>query len=384
MANIQILALDAARTGGAGVYTSKLIHALHNRGHNITLICHEAEDSVKKVAKVFEIPRPFTHFRLGMWRLSALIQIKHYRKYLKSLNLSEQSIVFASAQPMTWPYHTLYPNRALIYIPHSLVAPVELKSYEYGDKLQRVIAVATYEYLEKKCLKHAKTTIRFTETACLALRNYYGRSIAKNFSVLPMPIEVGPPNERNRQNQAIRLLSVGRLIKTKNLQFLLDLLSKKVDLDWHLDIVGTGDEKESLERFVLLNRLTEHITFHGHCDDVKPFYRSSDMFVFPSLLESFGLVLIEAMSQSLPSLSFRPDGVRFLTASDEFIVHNVSGLLAKDENDFEILLNAVLTRQIDLPVMGAAGRANIKLNHQWDSHIEKIEELVNIYGIPST
>lgn len=50
MADIHILALNANRQGGAGVYTRSFIRALATRGHTITLICHKASDEVKRLA----------------------------------------------------------------------------------------------------------------------------------------------------------------------------------------------------------------------------------------------------------------------------------------------------------------------------------------------
>ncbi len=58
MARIHILALDATRQGGAGVYTENLASQLAQSGHCVTLICHDASEKVRHGCSVLVIPRP--------------------------------------------------------------------------------------------------------------------------------------------------------------------------------------------------------------------------------------------------------------------------------------------------------------------------------------
>lgn len=377
MADIHILALDATRQGGAGVYTAKFAMELVDRGHNVTLICHEAQDHLKSLMAVYELPRISSSRPFGLWRFASFLQLRDYRKMLKKLHLSTPTVVFGSAQPMAWPYYCLYPNRPMIYLPHSLVAPIELESYGYANGIQRRITISTYHFLEKKCLSRASYTVRFTETACAAFRKHYGDAVCKNLVVIPMPIDIPKNQDPAQPTSSFRLLSVGRLIKSKNLSFLLKVLSRMLDLEWHLNLVGSGGEQEKLERYVKQTGMQDRVTFHGHIDDVEEFYRQADLFVFPSLLENLGLVLLEAMSYSLPTLSFRPDGTNFRTATGEIICHESNGLLADNNSMFEHFLRNAIEGKLDLRTLGLEASKSINERHRWELHMNQMESVIH-------
>lgn len=376
MADIHILALDATRQGGAGVYTARFILALVARGHTITLICHEASDEVKRVAQVVEIPRFNMRQGWGMWRFAYWNQIGHYRRMLRSLQLSTADIVIGSAQPLMVPYQKLFPKRRMVYLPHSLVAPVELRSYGHASNIQRFVAISTYRYLEKRCLKVAATTIRFTQAARDAFYKFYGHKACGKVRILPMPIDSRPLRQTVKVGETMRLLSVGRLIKTKNLGFLIDALYNLRAFDWHLDIVGSGGEEALLKAQVAALQLGARVAFIGHIDNVAPHYERADVFLFPSILENSPVVLLEAMSHSLPTLSFKPDGKRYLGANHEIVTDGKTGLLAEDDENFKSILHDILARRFDLNAVGAAAWAAVAERHTWDAHVAEIENII--------
>lgn len=371
MANIHLLALDATRQGGAGVYTARLIMELTSQGHHVTLICHEATADIQQVATVHELPRIVSARPFGLWRLASVLQLRSYAAMLRRLRLAPPDLVIASAQPLAWAYARQFPRVPMVYLPHSFVAPLEVGGYSYTSRLHRYAAVATYAYLERYCLRRSKTTVRFTRAAARAFQTHYGASITDRIAVLPMPIDTtaGTPAPRS---DTLRLLVVGRLIPSKNVGFLIDLLGRQSALSWHLDIVGSGPELASLQAITHAAGLTQRIAFHGHCDDVAQCYRQADVFVFPSLLENSPVVLLEAMSHGLPSLSFRPDGVQFHGANDEIVEHETSGLLANDPQHFEALLGALLRGEYDLDKLGQGAQRAVMRRKSWAEHATEI------------
>lgn len=100
----------------------------------------------------------------------------------------------------------------------------------------------------------------------------------------------------------LRLLFVGRLIRTKGARDAIASLDHLRDLDVTLDIVGDGFDRTACERLVVDLDLGGRVTFHGSLqrDQVDALYRSADVFVFPSFREPGGNVVFEAMGHSLP------------------------------------------------------------------------------------
>jgi len=107
------------------------------------------------------------------------------------------------------------------------------------------------------------------------------------------------------QSAAVELLHVTRLVPLKGTGFLLDAL-RRLRGDGHdvrLTIVGSGPLLGKLEQVCRRWNLREHVAFVGTIPYGKRLlevYRSADIFVHPSLSESFPRVLWEAMAAHLP------------------------------------------------------------------------------------
>lgn len=100
------------------------------------------------------------------------------------------------------------------------------------------------------------------------------------------------------------LLYVGRVAAEKNLYFLLDMLGevRKSVKDAVLVVVGDGAELPSLKAKAAKLPYSWNICFTGYCsrDELAYYYKMADVFVFPSLTETQGLVTLEAMTIGLP------------------------------------------------------------------------------------
>lgn len=102
------------------------------------------------------------------------------------------------------------------------------------------------------------------------------------------------------------LLYVGPLVDRKGVHHLIrampDILED--DPDTGLVIVGSGN-REELEDLASEMGVQENVLFTGFVseEELPEYYRAADVFVFPSWLEGFGMVLIEAMASGLPVVS---------------------------------------------------------------------------------
>ncbi|OZI62929.1 glycosyltransferase family 4 protein [Bordetella genomosp. 11] len=93
-------------------------------------------------------------------------------------------------------------------------------------------------------------------------------------------------------------LSVGRVAREKNLDAFLSL-----DLPGSKVVVGGGPDEDRLRRKYPDARFTGM-----QSDDVLPgYYAAADVFVFPSLTDTFGLVMLEALACGTPVAAFRTD-----------------------------------------------------------------------------
>lgn len=151
--------------------------------------------------------------------------------------------------------------------------------------------------------------------------NFTKQSILQDFPYkLNAEIEVIPygfPNiNKNRkyipiENRKLKFLYVGRLSQSKGLSYLFDCISCfKNDIE--LTLVGYGEiEKCKALKDQIKNY--KYIPYLPH-DKVLSLMAESDIFIFPSLFEGFGMVITEAMSQGTPVLTTtRTCGLDFIT-----------------------------------------------------------------------
>jgi glycosyltransferase involved in cell wall biosynthesis len=110
------------------------------------------------------------------------------------------------------------------------------------------------------------------------------------------------PAERAGRPGPVRLLYVGRLVRTKGARDAIRALGLIPGTAVHLDVVGDGFDRGSCEDLAGQLGLGGRVTFHGWLPRprVEEFYRSADVFVFPSYREPGGNVIFEAMGHGLP------------------------------------------------------------------------------------
>lgn len=97
--------------------------------------------------------------------------------------------------------------------------------------------------------------------------------------------------------------------------------------EWKLYIAGPGDNNsiEFLESLINKYHLSSCVTLLGQVDDMKSLYQKVGIFALPSRVEGFPMVLIEAMSQGCPCISFEMNG-----AVREIIDNGIDGILVDD------------------------------------------------------
>lgn len=133
--------------------------------------------------------------------------------------------------------------------------------------------------------------------------NKVGNTICK---YIPHSLDYLP--EQVSALESKNIISVGRLAKEKGYCDLIDVfaLVAKECPDWHLHIVGDGDEREAIESTIDKNGLEDKVTLHGYQNKkyINKLLADSAIYAMSSHTESFGIVLIEAQSFGIPCVAF--------------------------------------------------------------------------------
>ncbi len=163
-------------------------------------------------------------------------------------------------------------------------------------------------------------------------------------------------------------LYVGRLADEKNIPLLLTAFEQmqKVRPDSRLVLVGDGPARAALQR------RCPSAVFAGvrKGEELARHYASGDIFLFPSLTETFGNVTPEALASGLAVLAFNH------AAASELIESGSNGLTATADDPAEFIQRAVKLAAADLAAMRRQARASV-LRLSWPRIIDDIK---HVYG----
>jgi len=180
------------------------------------------------------------------------------------------------------------------------------------------------------------------------------------------------------------LLTVCRFrmgVKWLSLKFLFKALSLLVGRSWVLIIVGSGPMKDQAKELAY-RFLGEKAVFVGEVPrgELYRYYSAADVFVFPGIGESLGMVYLEAQACELPVVALDGPGVR------QVVKHGHGGILVEN-HDRMAYADAVSSLLDDANLrseMGAKGRKFIETERNarvvYDNVVREMERLVCASG----
>jgi len=196
-------------------------------------------------------------------------------------------------------------------------------------------------------------------------KNLYAKYVdASKIEVIPFGVDTNqfrystPPDNHD-------ILALGGLFKRKGFDFLIEAMNRVVKEfpDAKLHIVGDGPQRGNLMKLAKKLNLEKHVIFHGFIPlrKVPEFYRMCRVMCLPSLSESFGRVIIEAMASGRPVIATRTIGARGI------IKHGKTGFLVPVA-DSKALANALFKVLSDYDLtckMGLEGRREVEGKYDW-------------------
>jgi glycosyltransferase involved in cell wall biosynthesis len=172
------------------------------------------------------------------------------------------------------------------------------------------------------------------------------------------------PQKVGSQNFAkIRLITVCRMVTRKGLEHLIQAMRELQNSEIDLWLLGGGREQEQIAKLVQEFGLEECVWMPGYIrrDALTNYYLQADIFVLPSLSESFGQVLLEAMSTGLPIVATTVGGI-------PEIVHPDRGGVLIPPGDSGAIVEAVRSLVASPEQMAQMGRYNaayVREKYQW-------------------
>jgi glycosyltransferase involved in cell wall biosynthesis len=184
------------------------------------------------------------------------------------------------------------------------------------------------------------------------------------------------PVDRTAHTGEVRLLHVGRLVRTKGARDTIRAMALLRDLPVGLDIIGDGYDRAACEALVAELGMSGRVRFQGRLPraEIDDFYRRADIFVFPSYREPGGNVTFEAMGYGLPLVVCDRGG-------PGAVVDDSCGIRVPAVSPAQLAADvaAAIRRLVLEPdlraALGAKGRQRVAKIGLWDRKIEQIDSV---------
>lgn len=181
----------------------------------------------------------------------------------------------------------------------------------------------------------SRTTLiltKTTDTSCALPRRFLSRTVV--FAEIGFDGGVtGVVHKKRDASKPLEVLFAGRLLGWKGVHFAIRAVAAASvgGTPIHLTIVGSGPMLEWLKSLAESLEITHQITWVGHIpqNDLFALYKKVHCFLFPSLHDSSGNVVLEAMSFGLPIICLDIGGPATLVDANSASVVSTNGL---DEN----------------------------------------------------
>ena len=170
--------------------------------------------------------------------------------------------------------------------------------------------------LRKKLIKyasiHSDTTVSLSEMVKYDLVNYFGISKDKITTIynhcdaeLLRKLSEDSPSDIKIDPNKINFVTMGRLNKQKGQWHLIRAFQNVLEEipNAHLYIMGEGELEQQLKNLISELHLENSITMTGYIKNPHGLYNQCEIFVFPSLFEGLGNVLLEALAFDMPIIS---------------------------------------------------------------------------------
>lgn len=218
---------------------------------------------------------------------------------------------------------------------------------EYGNKKSyRIGWEHNHHHQDEKYIKTLVSSCQKLDKLVVvsdSLRSFYKKELRKSglkCKCVYIPNMIDRIPEETSSLKEHNLVSIGRFSREKGFVDLIEVfrLIHEKNPNWKLHLIGDGSERNKIVDLIYQYHLNEFVELHGYLrrEQIDEVLHQSSIYLMTSYTESFGIVLIEAMSHGIPCVAFSS-----AEGANDLITHEQNGYLI-EERDFEKMANRVL------------------------------------------
>jgi len=187
--------------------------------------------------------------------------------------------------------------------------------------------------------KQPDTIVGVSDGVCESFLDFVGQKFRPKTCTIHNPISPYVPKRvsARREDESMRIISVGRLERQKNFANLIAAMPSVAEaVPATLRIYGVGPLREALQDQIRQLDLDDRVKLMGFAEDIRDKMAESDLFVLSSIWEGLPTVLIEAMTTGVPVVA-----TDCVSGPSEILEDGKWGKLVP-ENDSDALASAIV------------------------------------------
>jgi glycosyltransferase involved in cell wall biosynthesis len=358
---------------GPSVTLKKLGWLAHRKGLGVNLVCSLLDEEITAELPPNYVNLPFLFsFKLPFYNKYTM-KVPAFIRALKLIKSFEPTDIYISTPgPMglfallaanilgvkkVGIYHTDFYLQSKAVINSELLARIIERGVKWFYSSMDEIHVPTVEYMDiLEAREYDRSKMKIFRRGIDSLQ-FSGRDSGKSLLIEKFGIRDG-----------VTLLFTGRMSPDKNIDFLLDVYKKLVHKRENINLLLVGDgpyindirhKMREYRRVVLTGRLEQEL--------LPEIYSGSDIFVFPSIADTFGMSVLEAQACGLPAVVSDAGGPK------EIVLNGSTGFVARanDLHDWTEKLERVIElmeHDFESYVeLKNKSRQHIIENYDWDS-----------------
>lgn len=200
---------------------------------------------------------------------------------------------------------------------------------------------------------------------------------AREVEIIPFGVDTDKfkLDTRGLKKEKITISFVKHLTPKYGPSFLIKAFSKVAERypNVELYMVGEGELMQELIKLARDLGVDDKIYFQGHISQIEvvELLKRTDIFVMPSIYETFGVAALEASAMEIPVIATKVGGVQ------EVVKDGKTGFLV-DKEDISKLSNAILKlikNKKLRKLFGKYGRSFVRENYEWNNNVNKMGKI---------
>lgn len=235
------------------------------------------------------------------------------------------------------------------------------------------------KYFEKLFIKSIENKITVSNSTLKKMKEY--GMINSDIPIINPGLDYIPDLKYARENinDRMNLLFVGNIERRKALLVLIKALEFVDAGNFELTVIGKINDREyfnQIKSCIKILNIYDFIKFRENIDkdELLDFYKSSDILIFPSEWEGFGMVITEAMSFGLPVIASR------IPTTEEIITDLNDGLLFSVNDSLELgsLINRLKNDCELYKRLSVNGIKKAMSQNNWESVADNVTKYINL------